>query len=365
MILIQKAGGQGEAEEGAEAGTAAAIGYVPDLLADSKIYQWAGIGFGETETLFLQKSLKVLSTQTSAPSIRLWGKIQGLQKDYYIAEGTYNENQGEDEKPADFEPRGSGVNKFVYWATTSHIEMQWVQLPDLYPQDIKAAREVKVALSGDLERPIITNPFFFKKEKHYLRAQIARISQSTTLVPKGLYKITEDNDKEIEEIVPESGTLVLPSTLEMNNASNWVHHTQNILKCNRLAHIDQSGDDDSGELMKRLESADPYEKRLKPLTHDVKVKGGLPAWTVRLCGDQTNYASENLNNKTKVNYGVVVVRSLQWPGAYTLYTGGRWLQIYVGEGQKYEEATYYPIYPPKIQEDPEERNPYDEVRIQR
>ena len=73
------------------------------------------------------------------------------------------------------------------------------------PADIKAARSIKVMLTGDLERPIFTNPFFFGKEKHYLRAQIARISHSTTLVPKGLFKTTEDNDREIEDFVPEEG----------------------------------------------------------------------------------------------------------------------------------------------------------------
>jgi hypothetical protein len=38
------------------------------------------------------------------------------------------------------------------------------------PNDLQAAREVKVSFTGDLERKIITNPFFFKREKHFLRA---------------------------------------------------------------------------------------------------------------------------------------------------------------------------------------------------
>ena len=33
--------------------------------------------------------------------------------------------------------------------------------------------------------------------------------------------------------------------------------------------------------MKKIEAADPYEKRLKPITLDAKVKGGLPAWIVK------------------------------------------------------------------------------------
>lgn len=44
---------EGEEEEEAEAAELNPVGYVPDLLAESKIYQWAGIGFSEQETYFI------------------------------------------------------------------------------------------------------------------------------------------------------------------------------------------------------------------------------------------------------------------------------------------------------------------------
>jgi hypothetical protein len=65
----------------------------------------------------------------------LWGKILGTVKDYYIAEGTFDGGADDDEKPADFEPRGTGVNKYAYWATNSPLE-PWTQLSDLYTKDI-------------------------------------------------------------------------------------------------------------------------------------------------------------------------------------------------------------------------------------
>ena len=49
--------------------------------------------------------------------------------------------------------------------------------------------------TGDLERDIITNPFFFGKEKIYLRAQIARISHGTTVVPRGLFALEEAEEE--------------------------------------------------------------------------------------------------------------------------------------------------------------------------
>lgn len=55
---------------------------------------------------------------------------------------------------------------------------------------------------------IFTNPFYFDLEKLYLRAQIARITSSTTLVPKGLFRFVEETkEREIEDNIPEEGEM--------------------------------------------------------------------------------------------------------------------------------------------------------------
>ena len=48
--------GAEEAEDGPKA-----AGFVPDLLSDQKVWQWAGVSFGETDIILLQKSIKELS----------------------------------------------------------------------------------------------------------------------------------------------------------------------------------------------------------------------------------------------------------------------------------------------------------------
>jgi radial spoke head protein 4A len=48
----------------------------------------------------------------------------------------------------------------VYWVTDNVLN-NWIKLQDLLPSDIKAAREIKVKFSGNLDRQIYTNPFFF------------------------------------------------------------------------------------------------------------------------------------------------------------------------------------------------------------
>lgn len=142
-----------------------------------------------------------------------------------MAEGEADGGEDEDgeEKPAEFEPKGTGVNKFTYWVSHQSFGA-WTKLPDLMPNDIEAARQIKVLFSGNLDRTIFTNPFFFGKEKHYLRAQIARISHSTTLCPVGLFRLQEDSTKEIEENAPEDGDLIKPTTNQMSKADMWCHH---------------------------------------------------------------------------------------------------------------------------------------------
>ena len=117
--------------------------------------------------------------------------------------------------------------------------------------------------------------------------------------------------------------------------------------------------------MKRIEAADPYEKRLKSIAIDQRVKGGLPAWIVKHCGEKDTFETvkSTAAKPDKVNFGVVVAKSLQWPGSYTFFSQGRWLSVYVGDGLKYEQQTYYPIFPPKIREDPLERPCFHEVSI--
>ena len=94
-------------------------------------------------------------------------------------------------------------------------------------------------LTGDLETPIFTNPYFFGKEKNYLRAQISRIFSATTLVPKGLHKTVEDNDREIEDFVPEDPAQAPQVTVHsLSKPESWVHYTPNILNNGRVSHAD-------------------------------------------------------------------------------------------------------------------------------
>ena len=107
----------------------------------------------------------------------------------------------------------------------------------------------------------------------------------------------------------------------------WVHQNQNILLNSRITHLDPEAPEeeenfDPEKALKELEERDPYEPRLKPITGDNRIrtigKATTAPWIIRFEGDQTEYASAASKTQTVCN-GAVVVKSLIWPGAYTLY----------------------------------------------
>ena len=155
---------------GDEEGGANAIANIQDLMSINKnVFNTAGIDFGEYSTLILQKSLKQLANTSQATFLRFWGKILGTEKDYYVVEGSAPAPEDGATRPEEFEARGSGVNTYGYWVASSP-EGPWEALDDLEPSDLAASRTFKVAFTGDLDREIVTNPYYFKKERHYLRA---------------------------------------------------------------------------------------------------------------------------------------------------------------------------------------------------
>ena len=97
-------------EEGGPPGELPTVNGVPDLLENQKVFEWAGISWGEAETFRLQKSLAKLAADSSAENLKFWGMIKGTQADYYIAEGTKEAEDDGEERGPEYEARGSGIN---------------------------------------------------------------------------------------------------------------------------------------------------------------------------------------------------------------------------------------------------------------
>lgn len=108
--------------------------------------------------------MKKLAADSGATKLRFFGKIRGTENDYYVAEAEGGGEEGGEEGvelPPDFEAAGSGVNKFSYWVSHSSLGA-WTKLPDISPADLNAGRAIKILFTGDLERPIYADPYYFK-----------------------------------------------------------------------------------------------------------------------------------------------------------------------------------------------------------
>jgi len=261
------------------------------------------------------------------------------------------------------EPKGTGVNEKVYLVTTNLMdENSWVELPTITPNHLIQSRRIRHVLTGDLDYNIMTCPKFDGKEKEYLKAQIVRISRSTTIWPSNKAQVKKDEDEggdqnpqEIEpfedEAVPKFGFN------EMCDLNNWLHSERGVLTEGRVVHMEVEPEEESGEdkevLMKRIVSNDPFEIRLKSINQD-KLTGLDKCWVLRKIGCGTHYAHQ-YKEGTLVHNTIVNIRSLVWPGMNHVCKDGRVISLYVGNGLKYTDSEFFPKFPYYIQSEPVDR----------
>lgn len=317
------------------------------------MFEWAGVSFGEEETYKLQKAMKRLAELSGAGRLRFWGKIFGVQKDYWVIEGVL-EAAEEDRSHWSQEKRGEGVNKLVYWVNENLLD-DWIQLPDVTPAHIKAARMIKHICTGNLNASIDSNPPFPGKERHFLRAQIARITHATTIMPKGLMDMDEESGKE-----KYNEEFNIPGTEELKTLEVWAHQHPVILKAGRITHAFEPDTPQEAidEKMPALNESDPSCDRFRALNDDAPVTG-LPAgletgfaWTSKVVGDPQPYNAPPGKEGAPTTYSVNVLRSLRWPGAVTVAQNSKFANIYVGYGLKKGDTCFNPVEPPEIMRDP-------------
>jgi radial spoke head protein 4A len=53
---------------------------------------------------------------------------------------------------------------------------------------------IKHIFTGNLNAPVNSNPEFMGKERHLLRAQLARINAATLIIPKGIFEMDEETN---------------------------------------------------------------------------------------------------------------------------------------------------------------------------
>ena len=197
---------------------------------------------------------------------------------------------------------------------TDNLLNDWIQLPDCRPEHIQQARKIKHIFSGDLNAEVDTNPSFEGKERHLLRATLARIFHATAIVPKGLFNI----DDETQE-VKFSEEFAFPKTDELRDIKNWSNVHPIILNAGRCTHVPPNvPEDDLPAAMEELEAKDPTVARFgeASIGDHTLFPGEQPSWISKVVGDTQQY-TEGGEGET-ISYAINVIKSLRWPGAVTV-----------------------------------------------
>lgn len=210
------------------------------------------------------------------------------------------------------------------------------------------ARLVKYAFTGDLNAELNSCPPFPGKERHYLRAQLARIEHSTELCPNGTYVADEeDPDGKLFKLNPdpvESGTDAL------KDFANWTHASSMILSNGRTSFLPVPEDPEDPEKSAAIVAGQEAEQ-VAMYRAVAEEEGFDQFWTSRVCGDVQVYKGKG-EGAADSSYAVNVIRSLRWPGAVTVAKGGSYCCIYIGDGMKKGDSSFNPIEPPEVQSDP-------------
>lgn len=284
---------------------------------------------------------------------RFAGKIYGTCKDYWVCSGVLDEVD-EENRPSNLEKRGTGCNQLVYWVTDNLLH-DWIQLPDVTPGHIIAARSIKHIFTGDLNACVNANPPFPGKERHLLRAQLARIFHATALIPKGLFEMDEETSE-----IKFAEEYQMPPVEDLRNLENWSNLLPSVLKAGRTAHVDPEGvdEEEATAIKEKLEADDPQVERFRTLNEHVPVPKTGPkkeedkSWIAKLVGDTQLYKLDKEENPK--SYCTLVLRSLRWPGAVTVSKGGKFTSVYVGYGMKRGGSSFNPEEPPMVEKDPQE-----------
>jgi len=329
------------------------LGAVQNFMEDAAMFEWAGVGFGKQETFHIAMSLRKLAAETeSLEKLRLWGKILGTDADFYVAEGTLQgpvstpPPEGAPVQPVlpgspeyDVEERGQGANTSTYWVSAGGAA-PWIRLPAARASHIVAARKVKHLMTGDLGSPVLSTPWFPGKERHLLRAQIARINASCTLAVAGYYENDSAEEAKKNSLMVVEGALEsFPGHETLATLEGWVHSTPALLSTGKSSWPDLEGLEEGFEEIvndiNAKKDAEPEKGMLEGIGTDLEElkpddAEGSPAWIIKVYGDKGQYTFPD-NTKS---YRITAVRSLIWPGAVTVAQGTRFANLYIGYGQK-------------------------------
>ena len=327
--------------------------YMEDILSQSKMLEWAGITFNSKEWYKLRLAMKKLLVENNCEFIRFFGKIYGINSDYYIIQGIVKDYPMKN-PPKHVESRGNeGINRYTFWVSNSILEY-WNELPDITHEQLVKSRLFKYIFTGDLNSKVKSFISFPGKEMHLLKCQIVRILHSSSIVPKGYQKISENFKDQLEGKITEYDEEYKPLTFEeMKDPefANWAHEYAYIYPNGKI--IDPSIEAQV-ERMKGIGEDEGY--KVKEGEGEEAQETDAKYWKIKIFGDQMNYVMAD----NQITHAVIHIENERWPGTHTVWKEGKFCNIYIGFGVKNVDECFYPTQLEKIDKDPEDVNEHSE-----
>jgi len=249
-----------------------------------------GVILSPEQKASLQTSLVIQLNNQKFSRVQYWGKILGIQADYYIAQGFTSDHFSE--------------RKCLY----SKDCIRWALLNPATPETLSKARLIRGRFTGDPSYHAehvtrvessdgeLTEQIITLKEEERLAAVVAQIDQDVMVVPRGAYVKSSTGD------VHTSRHFEGPSPLEAIRLSNYQHFR----KAERLYD----------KTMIERADLDPTIDFMDSIENDVP-RG---SWSVQ----------------QERGSGLVSIKSLLWPGYFFYHVPDtrQYGSVYVGTGEK-------------------------------
>lgn len=239
------------------------IGFLNDVCFENKVLNRCGVGLSEEEAFLVHTSVKSFNKLQSANKTRFWGKIFGLERDYYVIETETEEKEADDENNLEvvvnevpgreegrghqpqgilgqhghYEPEDVGQTAFDHAPTAPRVKEHQVHLQRGSRKENCSESYflwARKAHGGSFEI------FLAKSTDYQLKAQIVRISHGTHLIPRGILTVRTENDsaetdeskddkvtQKLEDQEVDPVEEIAPQKIPYYKKSlNWVHSEQ-------------------------------------------------------------------------------------------------------------------------------------------
>lgn len=298
--------------------------------------------------------MKKLLLENNCEFVRFFGKVYGIESDYYIIFGALKDYPMQN-LPKHIESRGNeGINHYTFWVSNSLLET-WDELPDITHEQLVMSRLFKYIFTGDLTSKVKSFVPFPGKEMHLLKCQLVRILHSSFIVPNGYLRISDKYKEPLDNKITEFNDeeFKMPAFEDMKNPESdaWVHEFAYIYPNGKI--INENQETEPIERLKAINADSGYTIKEDAPEGEEANTIDMRFWKYKVIGDQIVYPSKE-DSSVMTSHAVILIQNERWPGTNCVVKGNKFFNCYVGFAYKKVDESYYPTQLKAIDKDPDD-----------